>query len=102
MMRRCINSQLDGYQINPLQLNPSAEDMGYGRQQPPQTHADAFFHPLECEPTLQIGYVRFAPFFITPFLVALQFQISPALMPSYELMMLLITVIVNYLMYIVA
>lgn len=48
--------QLEGYQINQLQLNPSAEDMGYGRH-PGQTQGDALFHPLECEPTLQIGYL---------------------------------------------
>ncbi|KAK7359357.1 hypothetical protein VNO77_01312 [Canavalia gladiata] len=47
--------QLEGYQINPLQLNPSVEDMGYGRH-PAQTQGDALFQPLECEPTLQIGY----------------------------------------------
>ncbi|KAL0924513.1 hypothetical protein M5K25_005347 [Dendrobium thyrsiflorum] len=29
--------------------------VGYGRQ-PAQHHGDAFYHPLECEPTLQIGY----------------------------------------------
>ncbi|KAE8687378.1 Agamous-like MADS-box protein AGL9-like protein [Hibiscus syriacus] len=50
---------VEGYQVNPLQLNPNAaEDVGYGRQpvhhQP--RHGDAFFHPLDCEPTLQIGY----------------------------------------------
>ncbi|XP_027340532.1 MADS-box transcription factor 1-like isoform X3 [Abrus precatorius] len=47
--------QLEGYQINPLQLNPSVEDMGYGRH-PAQTQGDALFQPLDCEPTLQIGY----------------------------------------------
>ncbi|KAK7400032.1 hypothetical protein VNO78_11231 [Psophocarpus tetragonolobus] len=47
--------QLEGYQINPLQLNPGVEDMGYGRH-PAQTQGDALFQPLECEPTLQIGY----------------------------------------------
>ncbi|XP_020229786.1 MADS-box transcription factor 1 isoform X4 [Cajanus cajan] len=47
--------QLEGYQINPLQLNPGVEDMGYGRH-PSQTQGDALFQPLECEPTLQIGY----------------------------------------------
>ncbi|KAL2343478.1 hypothetical protein Fmac_004763 [Flemingia macrophylla] len=49
------NYQLEGYQINPLQLNPVVEDMGYGRH-PSQTQGDALFQPLECEPTLQIGY----------------------------------------------
>ncbi|XP_061338750.1 MADS-box transcription factor 1 isoform X3 [Gastrolobium bilobum] len=51
-----LQRKLEGYQINPLQLNLSAEDMGYGRH-PGQTHqGDALFQPLECEPTLQIGY----------------------------------------------
>ncbi|XP_061338749.1 MADS-box transcription factor 1 isoform X2 [Gastrolobium bilobum] len=53
---RALRQRLEGYQINPLQLNLSAEDMGYGRH-PGQTHqGDALFQPLECEPTLQIGY----------------------------------------------
>ncbi|KAK2996831.1 hypothetical protein RJ639_024838, partial [Escallonia herrerae] len=45
---------MEGNQVNPLQWNPSAQDVGYGRQ-PAQPQADSFFHPLECEPTLQIG-----------------------------------------------
>ncbi|KAH9708138.1 developmental protein SEPALLATA 3 [Citrus sinensis] len=44
-----------GYQVNTLQLNPSAEDCGYGLK-PAQPQGDTFFHALECEPTLQIGY----------------------------------------------
>ncbi|XP_028771965.1 agamous-like MADS-box protein AGL9 homolog [Neltuma alba] len=52
---RSLRQRLEGYQLNPLQLNPTAEEMGYGRQ-PPQPQDDGFFHPLECEPTLQIGY----------------------------------------------
>ncbi|KAG5029408.1 hypothetical protein JHK87_012922 [Glycine soja] len=47
--------QLEGYQINPLQLNPGVEEMGYGRH-PAQTHGEALFQQMECEPTLQIGY----------------------------------------------
>ncbi|KAK8526292.1 hypothetical protein V6N13_017343 [Hibiscus sabdariffa] len=44
-------------QVNSLQLNPNAEDVGYGRQPTHQPQAgDVFFHPLDCEPTLQIGY----------------------------------------------
>ncbi|KAL4319147.1 hypothetical protein GQ457_18G022720 [Hibiscus cannabinus] len=49
------------YQVNSLQLNPNVEDVGYGRQPAHHHHHhhpqdDGFFHPLECEPTLQIGY----------------------------------------------
>ncbi|XP_073314677.1 agamous-like MADS-box protein MADS4 isoform X3 [Primulina huaijiensis] len=45
---------MEGSQIS-LQWNPNAQDVAYGRQ---ATHpqADGFFHPLDCEPTLQIGY----------------------------------------------
>ncbi|PON45293.1 MADS-box transcription factor [Parasponia andersonii] len=47
---------VEGYQLSSLQLNPSgADDVGYGRQ-PPQPQGDVFYHPLELEPTLQIGY----------------------------------------------
>ncbi|ESR51234.1 developmental protein SEPALLATA 3 [Citrus sinensis] len=46
---------MEGYQVNTLQLNPSAEDCGYGLK-PAQPQGDTFFHALECEPTLQIGY----------------------------------------------
>ncbi|KAH9708140.1 developmental protein SEPALLATA 3 [Citrus sinensis] len=45
---------MEGYQVNTLQLNPSAEDCGYGLK-PAQPQGDTFFHALECEPTLQIG-----------------------------------------------
>ncbi|XVF02786.1 hypothetical protein REPUB_Repub04eG0204100 [Reevesia pubescens] len=47
---------MEGYQVNSLQLNPNPEDVGYGRQPAHQPQGDCFFHPLECEPTLQIGY----------------------------------------------
>ncbi|XP_022732921.1 agamous-like MADS-box protein AGL9 homolog [Durio zibethinus] len=47
---------MEGYQVNSLQLNPNPEDVGYGRQPTHQPQDDGFFHPLECEPTLQIGY----------------------------------------------
>ena len=48
---------VEGYQVNTLQLNHcSVEEVGYGRQSA-QPHGDGFFHPLDCEPTLQIGYV---------------------------------------------
>ncbi|XP_002514893.2 agamous-like MADS-box protein MADS4 isoform X2 [Ricinus communis] len=46
---------VEGYQVNAMQLNPSAEDVGFGRQAA-QPQGDGFFHPLDCEPTLQIGY----------------------------------------------
>ncbi|XP_038693105.1 agamous-like MADS-box protein MADS4 [Tripterygium wilfordii] len=46
---------VEGYHVHSLQLNPSAEDVAYGRQQA-QPQGDGFFHPLDCEPTLQIGY----------------------------------------------
>ncbi|XP_058195543.1 agamous-like MADS-box protein MADS4 isoform X2 [Rhododendron vialii] len=39
-----------------LQWNPSAQDVDYSRQQSAQHQGDAFFHQLESEPTLQIGY----------------------------------------------
>ncbi|CAL0324924.1 unnamed protein product [Lupinus luteus] len=48
--------QLEGYQINALQLNPSVEDMGYGRHPGHEPQGDHLFHQMECEPTLQIGY----------------------------------------------
>ncbi|XVF85302.1 hypothetical protein PTKIN_Ptkin17bG0106700 [Pterospermum kingtungense] len=47
---------MEGYQVNSLQLNPNPEDIGYGRQPTHQPQGDGFFHPLECEPTLQIGF----------------------------------------------
>ncbi|KAI5679391.1 hypothetical protein M9H77_10341 [Catharanthus roseus] len=45
---------MEGNQIS-LQWNPNPQDVGYGRQGG-QPQGDGFFHPLECEPTLQIGY----------------------------------------------
>ncbi|XWS34537.1 hypothetical protein CRYUN_Cryun21dG0047100 [Craigia yunnanensis] len=47
---------MEGYQVNSLQLNPNPEDVGYGQQPTHHPQGDGFFHPLECEPTLQIGY----------------------------------------------
>ncbi|KAE8667211.1 Agamous-like MADS-box protein AGL9-like protein [Hibiscus syriacus] len=52
---------IESYQVNSLQLNPNADDVGYGggrhpAHHPPHPHDGGFFHPLECEPTLQIGY----------------------------------------------
>ncbi|KAG6783108.1 hypothetical protein POTOM_012543 [Populus tomentosa] len=46
---------MEGYEVNSLQLNLSAEDVGFSRQQA-QPQGYGFFHPLECEPTLQMGY----------------------------------------------
>ncbi|KAK2663382.1 hypothetical protein Ddye_001956 [Dipteronia dyeriana] len=46
---------MEGYKVRSLQLNPTEEDVSYGRQ-PPQPYGDSFFHQLDCEPTLQIGY----------------------------------------------
>nr|ADC79706.1 SEPALLATA3-like protein [Euptelea pleiosperma] len=45
----------EGSQANPHQWDLSAHGVGYGRQQP-QAQGEGFYHPLECEPTLQIGY----------------------------------------------
>ncbi|ESW35773.1 hypothetical protein PHAVU_001G263400 [Phaseolus vulgaris] len=50
-----LRQRLEEYQINQFQLNPSGEDMGYDRH-PGQHQGDALFQPLECEPTLQMGY----------------------------------------------
>ncbi|KAG4975447.1 hypothetical protein AAZX31_11G257000 [Glycine max] len=52
---RDLIQRLEEFQINPLQLNPSAEEMGHGRY-PGQPQGHALFQPLDCEPTLQIGY----------------------------------------------
>ena len=44
-------------QVNSLQWNPSAQDhVDYSRQPAQRQGGEAFFHPLDCEPTLQIGY----------------------------------------------
>ncbi|KAF1887771.1 hypothetical protein Lal_00023779 [Lupinus albus] len=51
-----LQRKLEGYQINQLQLNPSVEDMGYGRHPCHQDQGDHLFHQMECEPILQIGY----------------------------------------------
>ncbi|XP_047963010.1 agamous-like MADS-box protein AGL9 homolog isoform X4 [Salvia hispanica] len=49
------NKLMEGNQMT-LTWNQNAQDVGYGRQPQHQPQADGFFHPLECEPTLQIGY----------------------------------------------
>ncbi|XP_065875445.1 agamous-like MADS-box protein MADS4 isoform X2 [Euphorbia lathyris] len=45
---------MEGYQVNPLQLT-GQDEVAFGRQGG-QSQGEGFFHPLECEPTLQIGY----------------------------------------------
>ncbi|KMT07430.1 hypothetical protein BVRB_6g150520 isoform B [Beta vulgaris subsp. vulgaris] len=44
---------IEANQASSLQWN--VHDIGYDRQ-PAQPHDDSFFHPLDCEPTLQMGY----------------------------------------------
>ncbi|KAF8018403.1 hypothetical protein BT93_H3327 [Corymbia citriodora subsp. variegata] len=71
---KALNQQLmEGYQVNALQLSQHAEEVaGYCHPPPPpplppqphaQHHSEAFFHPLECEPTLQMGMMdcRYQP-----------------------------------------
>ncbi|XP_019434307.1 PREDICTED: MADS-box transcription factor 1-like isoform X2 [Lupinus angustifolius] len=53
---RSLRQRLEGYQINSLHINPSVEDMGYGRHPGHEAQGDHLFHQMECEPTLQIGY----------------------------------------------
>ncbi|PSS13691.1 Agamous-like MADS-box protein [Actinidia chinensis var. chinensis] len=49
-------------QVNSLQWNPSAQDhVDYSRQPAQRQGGEAFFHPLDCEPTLQIGYQQNDP-----------------------------------------
>ncbi|KAI3733327.1 hypothetical protein L6452_12770 [Arctium lappa] len=47
---------MEGNQVNSVHWHP--QEMGYDdRQHEPQHQSDeAFFHPLDCGPTLQIGY----------------------------------------------
>ncbi|XP_021745303.1 agamous-like MADS-box protein AGL9 homolog isoform X2 [Chenopodium quinoa] len=45
---------IEANQASSLQWG-NVQDVGYGRQ-PAQPHDDTFFHPLDCEPTLQMGY----------------------------------------------
>nr|ASP44960.1 SEPALLATA-like MADS box protein GRCD8 [Gerbera hybrid cultivar] len=47
---------MEGSQVNSLNWHPHAhQEIGYDRQPQHQTD-EAFFHPLDCGPTLQIGY----------------------------------------------
>ncbi|KAL2519727.1 Developmental protein SEPALLATA 3 [Abeliophyllum distichum] len=47
---------MEGSQIS-LQWNPNPQDLVYAQQHvQPQTQGDTFFHPLQCEPTLHMGY----------------------------------------------
>ncbi|KAJ8439131.1 hypothetical protein Cgig2_027057 [Carnegiea gigantea] len=50
--RSLKQSLIEANQAGSLQWN--GHDVDYGRQTS-QPHSDAFFHPLGCEPTLQIG-----------------------------------------------
>ncbi|KAF9619293.1 hypothetical protein IFM89_006480 [Coptis chinensis] len=54
-MRRRLE---EGSQANQQQWDPNVHGMSYGRQQA-QAQAEGFFHPLQCEPTLQIGFVLY-------------------------------------------
>ncbi|CAN1313577.1 Agamous-like MADS-box protein MADS4 [Linum perenne] len=48
---------MEGYQIsNTLQLNTGPEEVDYGRHQAQPQGDHGFFHPLDCEPSLHIGY----------------------------------------------
>ncbi|PSR84747.1 Agamous-like MADS-box protein [Actinidia chinensis var. chinensis] len=49
-------------QVNSLQWHPNAQDhVDYSRQPAQPQGGEAFFHPLDCEPTLQIGYQQNDP-----------------------------------------
>ncbi|CAL9136768.1 unnamed protein product, partial [Musa textilis] len=54
---KALKMRLDeGNQANQQQLwDPNAHAVAYCRHQP-QPQGDGFFQPIECEPTLQIGY----------------------------------------------
>ncbi|GMJ09667.1 SEPALLATA3, AGAMOUS-like 9 [Hibiscus trionum] len=47
---------VEGYQVNSVQLTLNPGDIGYGGEASHQYEAHGFFHPLECETTLHIGY----------------------------------------------
>ncbi|KAI3816721.1 hypothetical protein L1987_16425 [Smallanthus sonchifolius] len=49
---------IEGNQVNTLHWHPHAQqEIGYDRQHEPQHQTgEAFFHPLDCGPTLQMGY----------------------------------------------
>ncbi|XP_076953536.1 agamous-like MADS-box protein MADS4 isoform X2 [Bidens hawaiensis] len=54
---------MEGNQVSTLHWLPHAQhEIGYDRQHEPQQHqsqyqnGEAFFHPLDCGPTLQMGY----------------------------------------------
>nr|ADU15477.1 SEP3 [Actinidia chinensis] len=49
-------------QVNSLQWHPNAQDhVDYSRQPAQPQGGEAFFHPLDCEPSLQIGYQQNDP-----------------------------------------
>ncbi|XP_021997162.1 agamous-like MADS-box protein MADS4 isoform X2 [Helianthus annuus] len=49
---------MEGHQVSTLHWHPHAQlEIGYDRQHEPQHQTgEAFFHPLDCGPTLQMGY----------------------------------------------
>lgn len=47
---------MEGYQASMLQLNAGVEEVSYGRPEAPPPADGLLFHPLDCEPTLHIGY----------------------------------------------
>ncbi|KAK9060168.1 hypothetical protein SSX86_020872 [Deinandra increscens subsp. villosa] len=51
---------MEGNQLNTLQWHPQdQQEIGYSQQHEPQHQSgEAFFHPLDCGPTLQMGYQR--------------------------------------------
>ncbi|KNA15435.1 hypothetical protein SOVF_098320 [Spinacia oleracea] len=49
---------IEANQASSLQWG-NMHDVGYDNRQPAQPHDDSFFHPLECEPTLQMGYATY-------------------------------------------
>ncbi|KAJ0488641.1 hypothetical protein HanHA300_Chr12g0435041 [Helianthus annuus] len=48
---------MEGHQVSTLHWHPHAQlEIGYDRQQEPQHQTgEAFFQPLDCGPTLQMG-----------------------------------------------
>ncbi|GMH27423.1 hypothetical protein Nepgr_029266 [Nepenthes gracilis] len=53
--RNLRHTLVEAIQATSLRWNSNGHDVGYGRQ-PSQLQSDGFFQPLECGPTLHIGY----------------------------------------------